>query len=115
MILMCYTIFSVVLIGESLLLGWERWALILVVCGMIFSWCLHITQSLSDFIRLWIYSILMMGTFFFYGIHETSAFDICAVIMAVIMLYTMTGSKRLVLLCQCTYYLTMGYDMVVMV
>ena len=115
MILMCYTIFSVVLVGESLLMGWEKWALILVVSGLLSSWGLHISQILTDYFRLWIYSVLMMGTFFFFWIHETSMFDIAAVMAAVIMLYTMTGVKALVLLCQIAYYLTMGYDIVVMV
>lgn len=114
MILICYTIFSVVLFGEAMLLGWEKWALILVVCGVFLGWGLHIFQSLTDFVRLWIYSLLMMVVFFFYGIHETSTFDLAAVMISVIMLYVMTGVKQLVLLCQVTYFLTMGYDLAVL-
>ncbi|MBR1740330.1 MAG: response regulator [Lachnospiraceae bacterium] len=114
MILISYSIFSIVLIGEALLMSWEGWALILVGIGVISSWGLHITQSLSDFFRLWLYSILMMGTFFFYGIHATSTFDLAPVMTAVIMLYTMTGVKGLVLLCQISYYVTMGYDIVIL-
>ena len=30
MILVCYTIFSVILIGESILLHWESWALVIL-------------------------------------------------------------------------------------
>ena len=34
-ILFCYTLFSVILIGEALLLSWEKWALILIAAGVV--------------------------------------------------------------------------------
>lgn len=114
-ILVSYTIFSCILIGEALLLGWEMWALILIGAAVVLSWALHIRQTLSDNSRLWIYSVLVMVTFFFYGIHQTSTFDIAAVMSAVILLYTMTANKSLVTLCQITYVITMGYDVIVMI
>ncbi|MCR5753583.1 MAG: response regulator, partial [Acetatifactor sp.] len=109
-ILISYTIFSVILIGEALLLSWEKWALLLIGFSLISSWILHIGQVIPEYQRIWIYSILMMGTFFFYGIHETSAFDLAPVVIAVIMIYTMTGLKALITLWQVTYYVTIGYD-----
>ncbi|MBR5089893.1 MAG: hybrid sensor histidine kinase/response regulator, partial [Ruminiclostridium sp.] len=59
--------------------------------------------------RLWIYSILMMCTYFFYGSHTTSVYDLATVMSAVIIIFTMTGKKGLIILCQITYYLTLGY------
>ncbi len=115
MILNCYTIFSAILLGESLLLGWEKWALVLIVCAVVASWTLHIRQRLDDTARIWIYSTLMMVTFFFYGIHQTSTFDIAAVMLAVIMIYTMTGIKALITLCQITFYITFAFDIITMV
>ncbi len=115
MILESYTIFSAILIAESLIMGWERWALVLVAAGMIISWILHIEQVFSNYGRLWIYSLLMMGTFFFYGIHLTSTYDLAIVICAVIFLYIMTGISSLVTLCQVTYYFTFIYDIIVMI
>ncbi|MCR5575904.1 MAG: response regulator [Oscillospiraceae bacterium] len=109
-ILVSFTIFSVILIGEALLLSWEKWALLLISIAVVFSWGLHIRQQGSDRVRLWIYSCLMMCTFFFYGIHLTSTFDLATVMTAVIILYTMTGIKALVTLCQITFFVTMGYD-----
>ena len=106
-ILLSYTFFSVILIGESLLLGWEIWALILIAIALLLSWFIHIRQKLPDDMRLWIYSILMMGTFFFYGSHITSTYDLCPTMCIVILIYTMTGYKHLVVLCQVTYYMTM--------
>ena len=113
-ILISYTIFSVILIGEALLLSWEKWALLLIFIAVIFSWALHISQRTSDRVRLWVYSCLMMCTYFFYGVHLTSTFDLATVMTAVIILYTMTGIKALVSLCQITFLVTMGYDITAM-
>ncbi|MCR5054367.1 MAG: response regulator [Lachnospiraceae bacterium] len=114
MILISYTIFSVVLMSESLIMSWEKWALVPITLALLFSWMLHIRQSLTDNVRIWTYSLLMMCTFFFYGIHQTSTYDLAPVMTAVIMLYTMTGMKSLILLCQVTYFITMGYGLISM-
>ena len=115
MILKSYSIFAVVLITESLLMGWERWAVLLILTGIVGSWGLHFGQILSGYHRLWVYSILMMVTFFFYGIHLTSTFDMALVMSAVIVLYVMTGIKSFVTLCQLTFYVTFVYDTVVLI
>ena len=115
MLLISYTIFSAILIGESLLMGWEIWALFPIAFGVILSWIMHLTNSVAPDLRIWMYSLLMMGTFFFYGVHDTSTFDLAIVISAVIILYTMTARKRLITLAQCTYYATMAYEIVTMV
>ena len=65
MILLAYTIFSIILMGESLLMSWEKWALIVICVALMASWTIHIRQMLKPRERLWIYSLLMMGTFFF--------------------------------------------------
>ena len=110
-ILLCYTLFCIILTGESILLGWEAWAIILIIVGVLVSWMLHIQQKFTDTIRLWIYSILMMGTYFFYGIHPTSTYDLATVMGAVLIIYTMTGETALVTLCEISYYVTMGYSL----
>ncbi|MCR5675958.1 MAG: response regulator [Lachnospiraceae bacterium] len=113
-ILISYTILSVILIGESLLLGWETWALILIAVGLCIAWILHIRQTLSTYTRQWIYSVMMMATFFFYGIHPTSTYDLCGVMGAVIMIYSMTGVEALIYLCQGTYIVTFLYGIIAM-
>lgn len=115
MILKSYSIFAVILITESLLLGWEKWAIILTAAGILGSWGLHLSQTLSEYHRLWVYSILMMATFFFYGIHLTSTFDMALVMSVVIVLYIMTGIKSFVSLCQFTFYITFIYDVIAMI
>ncbi len=113
-ILIAFTIFSVILVGESFLMGWEKWALVLIFFCIIISWTLHIRQILTENYRLWVYSFFMMGTFFFYGTHDTSTFDLATVMAAVIILFTMTGMKQMITLCLITYYLTMAYELIAM-
>ena len=115
MLLIGYTILAVILIVESFLMGWEKWALIPITVGMVFSWIFHIRQLLSSNARLWFYAILMMFSFFFYGIHQTSTFDLAVVMSGIMVLYTLTGKKALINFAVITYYLSMGYAITVMV
>jgi len=110
LILLCYTILSCVLIGESLLLGWETWVVVLLPIGVIAGWTLHIRDRLPMGVRLDIYTVLMMLVFFFYGIHETSMFDLAPVIITVMVLYSSTERYSTIKICMFTYYLTMAYD-----
>ena len=114
-ILVSYTIFASILVIESLLLGWENWALILIVTGICAAWVLHIRHTTPPNVRLWLYAILMMGCYFFYGIHQTSTFDLALVMAAIIMLHTMTGRKPLITLCEFTFYVTMAYELITMI
>jgi signal transduction histidine kinase/CheY-like chemotaxis protein/HPt (histidine-containing phosphotransfer) domain-containing protein len=114
-ILLAYTIFTIILIGEALLMEWETWVLFLLAVCVAASWMIHIRQILEPHGRLWVYSVLMMGTFFFYGTHQTSTYDLAIVMSGVILIYTMTGMKKLITLCQVTYYVTMAYELINMV
>ena len=99
MMILTYTIFSVILIIETFVMEWEKWAALLILAGVAISWYIHFSQIGDDILRLWICSIQMMATFFFYGTHETSTFDLAVVICVVMFLYTMTGIHSLVTLC----------------
>ena len=113
-ILIAFTVFSLFLMGESFLMGWEKWALVVIFICILISWTLHIRQILTENNRLWVYSFFMMGTFFFYGTHNTSTFDLATVMASVIILFTMTGMKQMIALCLITYYMTMAYELISM-
>ncbi len=53
MILICYTIFASILIAESILLGWEGWALVLIAAGITSGWVIHIRGRFPEHTRLW--------------------------------------------------------------
>ncbi|MBO4748853.1 MAG: response regulator [Lachnospiraceae bacterium] len=114
-VLISYAIFSAVLIGESLIMGWEFWMILLIAVSNVICWILHIQHDVPDNVRIWIYSILMSCTYFFYGIHLTSTFDLALVMAAIILIFTTTGKKGLITLCQFTYLGTMTYEVVQLV
>lgn len=114
-LLISYTIFSAILIAESFLMGWEKWVLLLLVAGLVICWVLHLRHDTPADVRIWIYTIMILCTYFFYGIHRTSTFDLAVVMSVLILLYIMTGKKHLITMCQITYFLTMTYELVMMV
>ncbi|MBQ9342145.1 MAG: hypothetical protein IJK13_01940 [Lachnospiraceae bacterium] len=64
MVLLSYSLFSIILIGETIIMKWELWAIPLIVISNIMSWIMHIRNSVPTKARTWIYAVLMMGTFF---------------------------------------------------
>lgn len=115
MLLITYTVFAIILIGEAFLMGWEKWVLVLITVAVISCWVLHFRHEVPPSVRIWIYGVLMMATAFFYGIHLTSTYDLAIVMCALIVLFIMTCKKSLITMCQITYYVTMAYDFAVMV
>ena len=112
MMLLTYTIFSVILVAEIFVMDWEKWMTFLILGGVLLSWYIYFSNIGSGRMRLWVCSLLMMTTFFYYGTHDTSTFDLAVVICVVMFLYTMTGIHSLVTLCQFTYYITMAYEII---
>ena len=112
MMLLTYTIFSVILVAEIFVMDWEKWMTFLILGGVLLSWYIYFSNIGSGRMRLWVCSLLMMATFFYYGTHDTSTFDLAVVICVVMFLYTMTGIHSLVTLCQLTYCITMAYEII---
>ncbi len=110
MILLCCTIFTIVLTGESILLGWETGAVVLLLLGIAASWVLHVTEKLSGSIRIWFYFIVTMLEIFFYGIHESSMYDLAPLVVFLILMYSATEMCMLINFCMITYYFIMCYD-----
>ena len=53
-LLISYTIFAIILIVESLLLGWEKWAILIIVVGISMAWFLHIRHNTPPSVRIWV-------------------------------------------------------------
>ncbi len=111
LILAIYTVFSIVLIGESILLSWELWVIPLVIASVIASWWMHVARVISEKARLWFYAILWMTEFFFYGIHTTGPYDMSVIMAGIMMIFGMTGILNLVTYAQIVYYITLSYNL----
>lgn len=109
-ILLVCTVLIIVLTGESFLLGWDKGALLLLWIGLVLCWGIHVTETLSEEIRLFCFFGFSMLAFFFYGIHETSIYDLAPVMISVIILYSFTERYSIIRLCVAVYFFTMAYD-----
>ncbi|MBR4277641.1 MAG: response regulator [Lachnospiraceae bacterium] len=112
LMLLAYTVFSIILVAEIFIMHWEKWVAFRIFGGVILAWYIYFSKVGSGHLRLWICSLLMMVTYFYYGTHDTSFFDLAVVICIVMFLYTLTGISSLVTLSQCTYYFTMLYAVI---
>ena len=82
-ILLLITLACAGLTIESIMLNWEFWVPPLVIIGMILLWVMNVL-SIPDYpIRRVGYLIYAMLTVFFHGVHETSLFDVVAVVSLV--------------------------------
>lgn len=111
-ILFCSTVFLTMLTGESILLGWEIGTVALLLLGLAAGWAAHVTERIPAQIRLWIYFVITMVGYFFYGLHETSIYDLAPVMICIILVYSAAEVNLIIRLCVATYYLTMAYDLV---
>lgn len=112
LILLFCTIFTLVLSAESVLLKWDTGAVILLLAGVIASWTIHISGKLPESVRLWFYFALSMLAFFFYGIHETSIYDMAPVMLAIILIYSLAEIYNIIRICALVYFVTMCYDFI---
>ena len=112
MVLLWNTILSVSMIVFTLSHGQGPTAAVLLSAGLIVCWTVHLTARLPAQTRLWLYTILLMLTFFYYGTHEESVFDMAPVIVGFILVYISTEDPRFVRLCAVVYVVTMVYDFI---
>ena len=98
LILLVYTFLTVALIGESFLMGWDRSAIVLMIIALAVCWGIHIGEKIQAAARMWIYFTFSMLTCFFYGIHETSVFDLVGLMVVIIILFSFAVLFQLVTL-----------------
>ena len=110
-LLVGYTILVCMHITITFLLGWEKWILLPILVGLGASWGMHFKGFPDPHRRLYFICGFMMVTYFIYGTHPTSTYDLGIVMTAIIMLFTMAGDRNLITICQITFYITMTYDL----
>lgn len=109
-ILLCCTVFIFLLAVQAVLYKWEMSAVVLLFLGIGICWAVHVADELPDRIRTWMYFIVTMLGYFFYGLHETSIEHLASVMVLIILIYAVAESNTLINLCVLICYLTLGYD-----
>lgn len=115
MLLLILTVMCLVLTVESVLLGWNMEAVVLLLLGVIASWVIYVTERLTAQSRLWLYIIMSLLAFFFYGVHETSIYDLAPVMIMYMAACITTEKISVIRFCLVTYLVTMGYDLLFVV
>ena len=110
-LLLGYTIFAIMHVVITFLLGWDKWVLFVIGAFVGICWGIHIKSIFTSNQRLWVIAFIMMINYFIYGVHMTSTYDLAIVMAAIMMLFIMTEIKPLITLCQITYYISMTYDL----
>ena len=87
------TVFSGLLGLITLFLAWEFWMLPLMAAGCLGVWILHIARLGSNTLYENLCAGLMLIEFFFFGVHESSLFDMPAVACILILALFMLNKK----------------------
>ncbi len=111
-VLICSSIFTVILFGEALVMGWEISTILLILAGILVCWWAHILHKFSPEVNLYINTGLTLIAFVFYGSHETSIYDLAPAMIFGMLLYAEAEKKKIIDLFMITYALTMLYDFV---
>lgn len=89
------SVFSAVLILITLSMSWEAWIVPLIFLGCFIVWWLHIGRVGSEIFYENICAGLLLGEFFFLGVHESTLFDIPAVTCVLSLIFSLMNRKRL--------------------
>ena len=103
-------VFSVMLVMMTLTMAWEPWMVPLIIAGMFSVWFLHIGRSGSEILYENLCAGLMLGEFFFFGVHRGIIFDIPAVACILILIFSLFDRKRLLCMTVALYLVEMVYQ-----
>ncbi len=108
------SILSVLLGLITLTMSWELWTVPMMVAGCLVVWWLHIGRVGSEMLYENICTGLLMMEFFFFGVHESSLFDIPLVACIVLLLLSLLNRKRLLYLAVALYVFQMLYHLLLL-
>lgn len=108
------TIFSGMLSLITVVMAWEFWMIPLIAAGCFGIWLLHIAKLGSG---AWYENLcagLMLLEFFFFGVHESSLFDMPAVACILILALFMLNKKWVLYVLAALYALALLYHVLVL-
>lgn len=103
------TVFSGLLGLIALFLSWEFWTLPLMTVACFVVWFLHIGRLGSNTLFDNLCAGLMLIEFFFFGVHESSLFDLPAVACILILALFVLNKKRILYAAAALYVLVLAY------
>ena len=104
-IMIIITIATIGLTIDSVSEHWEFWVNPLLIGGMIGLWILHFGQYLDEGLRETLFLAFGMFMALFHGVHETSLFDVCPVILLMLILFSVYEKLYVINLILIEYFL----------
>ena len=108
-ILISYTFFTIALLLESVLLGWEMQRSVEIGIGLVVCWVLHIAGKVPESVEKWLCFVLGMTGFVFYGGHLTSLYDMAPVMIMIIIVQFAAEAYDMIRLCVIVYFAVLLY------
>jgi signal transduction histidine kinase/CheY-like chemotaxis protein/HPt (histidine-containing phosphotransfer) domain-containing protein len=108
------TVFYVMLVMMTIAMKWEPWIIPLITTGMFSVWFLHIGRSNSEMLYENLCAGLILGEFFYFGVHRGIIFDIPAIACILILIFSMFDRKRLLYITVALYVLEMLYHLFIL-
>jgi signal transduction histidine kinase/ActR/RegA family two-component response regulator len=109
--LMILTVISVACVSftiVSALEDWEFWAPPLLIAGAVALWVMHFTRRGEESARENLYFIYAILAAFFYGVHETSIFDVAVVSAMMLALFSLMDHIYMLNMILAEYAMVMG-------
>ncbi len=103
------SVFNGLLILVTIAMSWEPWTVVLTAVGCLVVWWLHIGRVGSEMLYENICGGLLMMEFFFFGVHESSFFDIPLLACVLIVILSLLSRKRLLYMTAALYVLLLAY------
>ncbi len=103
------TVFSGMLSLVAIVLGWEFWVIPMMMAGGVSVWLMHIGRLGSNRLYENLCAGLMLTEFFFFGVHESSLFDLPAVACVLTLVLFMLNKKRILYTLTFLYILALLY------
>ena len=108
------TVFSGMLGIVSIFMAWEFWMLPLMAAGCLSVWFLHIAKLGSNALYENLCAGLMLTEFFFFGVHESSLFDVPAVACILILALFMLNKRWILYVTAFLYALVLLYHSLIL-
>lgn len=104
-----------VLLGViTLLRSWEMWMIPLIIIGCLVVWWLHIGRIGSEMLYENICTGLLLIDLFYFGVHQSSLYDIPLLACTALLLLSLLNRKQLLYMAAFLYLLLLSYHFLVL-
>ncbi len=104
-----YSILTIALMAVTALMDWELWMIPLLGIGLVSVWVLHISQGLTERLRIYYTILLILIEFFFFSTHSTTFFDMPILLSMALLLFIIINELPALYMTMFTYLLALVY------